>query len=129
MSCFADFSQKKREGAVSLLPFFLFLFFQLFYVLLVLRFGNARDFFLFSHRNTSSKVVTNSIPLLFLFYSVRSAMTGSFFAAAEAGISPEIRVSITLTSTITSADDTGSAASPAIPVRGCKMQLTTREIK
>ena len=49
------------------------------------------------------------------FYSVRSAMTGSFFAAACAGMSPEMSVSATLTHTMMKAVSGGSVAMPAIP--------------
>ena len=48
-------------------------------------------------------------------YSVRRAMTGSFFAADCAGMSPETSVSTTLTSTMMNAVPTGSAAMPAMP--------------
>lgn len=51
-----------------------------------------------------------------LFYSVRSAMTGSFFAAACAGTSPLINVRRMLTSIITSPCPNGKAANVAIPV-------------
>jgi hypothetical protein len=45
------------------------------------------------------------------FYSVRSAMTGSFFAAALAGIKPLIIVSVTLTKTMIAAELIGKDAS------------------
>ena len=48
-------------------------------------------------------------------YSVRSAITGSFRAAACAGMSPEMRVSATLTHTMIKAVSGGSDAMPAIP--------------
>ena len=51
------------------------------------------------------------------FYSVRSAMTGSFFAADCAGMSPEMSVKTTLTHTMMNAVETGSVAMPAMPVR------------
>ena len=43
-------------------------------------------------------------------YSVRSAITGSFFAALFAGISPEIEVKTTLNSTSKTASKIGRAA-------------------
>ena len=69
------------------------------------------------------------MPRAVAFYSVRNAITGSFFAAAEAGINPETSVSNTLISTITSADVTGSAASPAIPVSENKIALIANDSK
>lgn len=56
-------------------------------------------------------------------HSLRSAMTGSFFAAALAGISPETRVRTTETHTIARARYQGRAASPAIPVSGVRIRL------
>ena len=52
-----------------------------------------------------------------LFYSVRSAMTGSFFAAADAGMRPEISVNTTLMTTMMIADTGESEAIPPIPER------------
>ena len=46
---------------------------------------------------------------------MRSATTGSFFAAADAGISPEIKVSTTLKPIIISACHQGNAAMPQMP--------------
>ncbi len=69
------------------------------------RFGS---FFFFAIAHLSP--FERSMPDRARFYSVRSAMTGSFFAAAEAGMSPEMRVSTTLTSTMTIACHQGSAA-------------------
>ena len=60
-------------------------------------------------------------------YSVLSAITGSFFAATLAGISPEISVSTTLTVTMTSAATGESAASPAIPVSTFIIRLINME--
>lgn len=56
-------------------------------------------------------------------HSLRSATTGSRLAAAEAGNSPEMSVSTTLTATMMSAPPMGSAARPLIPVSGVKMAL------
>ncbi len=53
----------------------------------------------------------------FIHYSVRRAITGSFFAAAFAGIKPLIKVSTTLIATIAIPCPTGNAAKPAIPVK------------
>lgn len=65
--------------------------------------------------------------LKFLHYSVRSAITGSFFAALFAGIKPLIKVSATLIATIISADVNGRAANFAIPVSGPKIALMPSE--
>lgn len=58
-----------------------------------------------------------SMPYPSAFYSVLSAMTGSFFAAAAAGMSPEMSVSATLMSTMIPAVRMGSEAIPEIPER------------
>ena len=58
------------------------------------------------------------------FYSVRKAITGSFFAAAEAGIKPLISVNTMLTATIISAEESGSAASVEMPVSTPRIALT-----
>ena len=52
------------------------------------------------------------------FYSVRSAITGSFFAAAEAGMSPEMSVSTTLMRIMRSAEPKGRCAMFGICVSG-----------
>ncbi len=49
-------------------------------------------------------------------YSVRRAMTGSFFAAFDAGMSPEMRVRATLTQIMMNAVSGCSEAMPAMPV-------------
>ena len=56
-------------------------------------------------------------------YSVLRAITGSFLAAAEAGIRPDTRVSATLTQTIIIACHMGSAARPEMPVSGVRIRL------
>ena len=63
----------------------------------------------------STSRIFQSMPMPCFFYSVRSAMTGSFFAAACAGMRPEMSVSATLTQTMTNAVSGGSIAMPAIP--------------
>ncbi len=63
--------------------------------------------------------------LLIYNHSLRRAMTGSFFAAALAGMSPEIRVRMTEMTTMTAAPTTGRAASPEIPVSGVRIRLAT----
>ena len=54
---------------------------------------------------------------IYVFYSVRRAITGSFFAAALAGIKPLMSVSATLTHTIINAEVKGKLASVVIPVK------------
>ncbi len=61
------------------------------------------------------------------FYSVRSATTGSFFAAALAGIKPLIIVKDTLTATMIRAEPIGNDASVVMPVSVPKMPLTSAD--
>ena len=64
-----------------------------------------------------------------LNYSVRSAITGSFLAAAFAGIKPLISVNTTLMITIVTAERIGKDASDAIPVNTFKIALIPNCIK
>lgn len=70
---------------------------------------------------------STSMPLSAQDYSVRSAMTGSFFAAADAGMSPEMSVSATETHTMMNAVSGCRAAMPEMPVRLDITMLITRE--
>ena len=54
---------------------------------------------------------------------MRSATTGSFFAAAFAGINPLISVSVTLITTMIIAEVNGKDAKVAIPVKCPKRAL------
>ncbi len=58
-----------------------------------------------------------SMPYRPVFYSVRSAITGSFLAAADAGMRPEMSVRTTLMSTMIPAVRMGREAMPAMPER------------
>ena len=66
-------------------------------------------------------------------YSLLSAITGSFFAAAFAGIRPAINVSNMLIATKIIEPKIGKFASPAMPVKDFKIKLIgiikTTEIK
>ena len=62
-------------------------------------------------------------------YSVLSAITGSFFAAAEAGTSPLIEVKITLITIMATALPIGREASVEIPVRLPSNKLMNSEAK
>ena len=64
-----------------------------------------------------AKGSTNIMDVVPQVYSVRSAMTGSFFAADCAGMSPEMSVSTMLMATIMRAVVNGSAAIPEMPAR------------
>lgn len=71
-------------------------------------------FFFMVHLAKGSTTIMDDVPQI---YSVRSAMTGSFFAADCAGMSPEMSVSTMLMATIMRAVVNGSAAIPEIPAR------------
>lgn len=64
-----------------------------------------------------------------IYYSVRSATTGSFFAALFAGARPEISVRPTLKQTRNTAFPTGRAAIPEKFIKGVRITLTTAEIR
>ena len=63
------------------------------------------------------------------FYSVRRAITGSFFAAACAGIKPETSVSKIETHTMIKAVNGGSAAMFAMPVSDKIIMLITIDMR
>ena len=63
------------------------------------------------------------------YYSVLSATTGSFFAAAFAGIKPLIKVNAMLITTMVTAEAAGNVAKDGMPVKPSKMILTTNAIK
>lgn len=74
-------------------------------------FNNKHDNFIISLHifAQKSRPLRRSLQkFLVCFYSLRSASTGSRLAAAEAGISPEMRVSATLMATMMSASYQGS---------------------
>ena len=61
-------------------------------------------------------------------YSERSATTGSFFAAAFAGIKPLIKVKTMLMTIIVIAEVAGKVANEGIPVKPSKIRLTINAI-
>ena len=63
------------------------------------------------------------------FYSVRRATTGSFLAAAPAGIKPLINVNVILITIIIIAELNGNAANVLIPVSAPRIALTPIEIR
>lgn len=75
------------------------------------------------------KSFLGGVQKFFSFYSVRRAMTGSFFAALLAGIKPLIKVSAILMTTIIIAELNGNAANFAMPVSGDKIALMPIESK
>ena len=58
---------------------------------------------------------------------MRRAITGSFFAAAPAGIKPLIKVKPTLTQTIMNAERTGNEQRVVKPVSAPKIALMAKE--
>ena len=82
-----------------------------------------------SDRNSDWISFDRCIKILLRFdYSVRSATTGSFFAALRAGITPEISVRRTLSVTSSTACPGSSIAMFGIPIRSLTMALAINEM-
>ena len=75
----------------------------------------------------TARTTTTKCDVYTSFYSVRRATTGSFFAAALAGIKPLIKVSTMLMTTIIAADAMGRDARVAIPVKLLRIALIAME--
>ena len=78
--------------------------------------------------NSYTKKRTVARPFHFYHYSVRSATTGSFFAAALAGIKPLIKVKVILMTIIVIAELIGKFAKVEMPVSMPSRALTPTQI-
>ena len=84
----------------------------------------VKGFFVICHKKTELGKTPSSVMLNFIDYSLRSATTGSFFAALREGIIPEISVKPILIATRIIAAPIGRyACKVAKPVSANKMRL------